>query len=87
MDTPELDTIGAKIHKALAENMLSRLTTPVLDEEGNEVPLSAAEWSAIAKFLHDNGINFKTLDPKEPVAKLTAALPFADPDTRLRAVR
>jgi hypothetical protein len=66
--TTKTDVLG-RVHELLAKDMLSRLENgvPVFDKDGNAVveedgspvyrPLTAAEWTAIAKFLKDNGID------------------------------
>jgi hypothetical protein len=59
----------AKLHDAVAEELLSRITS------GDATP---ADLSVAVKFLKDNDIT-AALDKGAPVFNLAMALPFAEP--------
>lgn len=59
----------AKLHDAVAEELLSRITS------GEATP---ADLSVAVKFLKDNDIS-AALDKGTPVFNLAMALPFAEP--------
>lgn len=61
-----------KASKDILEQLHDALAAQMLKELGGEVPLTASHWSAIAKFLKDNGIDSlgDVDDPSDAFAKL-----------------
>ena len=72
-----LEEILASIHTELAEKMLERVRGGV-DDQGEEIKLSAAEMNVIRQFLKDNGID-SVPQKNDPLGKLASELPdFSD---------
>jgi len=69
MTTRAQEDLLASLHNELARGMLERL------QSGE--PLTAAEWSAIAKFLKDNDITCEVAQ-SAPLQDLVGAIPKFD---------
>lgn len=72
--------ILSQLHGLLGEDMLNRVQEAVDKRE----PLSPSEWSAIAKFLKDNGID-SVPNEDSPQAKIARVLdlPSDDDDSHI----
>lgn len=81
-DSAASDELLGTIHAMLADDMKARLVNAKGTDPEKATPLSAAEWSAIAKFLKDAGVNPASLE-KTPVGDLIRTLPqFEDDEER-----
>lgn len=74
MDTPKkgpkVDAVLESLHETLAKELLDRIKTG---------EASAAELTAAARFLKDNGID-ASFKQSEPLKDLARSLPFQDPE-------
>jgi hypothetical protein len=83
MVTKKVDDKAAELHRVLAEMLLGRLRS-VQCEHCGATGASAAELNVARQFLKDNGIDFHTVNPEEPIQKLAAVLPFKSPEGLIR---
>ena len=70
------DSILASLHETLAKELLLRIETG---------EATAAELTAAAKFLKDNGID-ASMQHSKPMQDLAKILPFSDPDEIVQKV-
>ena len=70
------DSILASLHETLAKELLLRIETG---------EATAAELTAAAKFLKDNGID-ASMQHSQPMQDLAKSLPFSDPDEIVQKV-
>lgn len=66
----------SNLHEVLAKELLSRIQTG---------EATAAELTAAAKFLKDNGID-ASVQHSQPLQDLAKSLPFQDPDEVIQKI-